>query len=299
MKTPDRLIKGDLIYLVSPAKRIDSDFVNYAREILEKQGFRVEVSPHCTGSHHYFSGTDEERTSDFQQALDREDVRAILCARGGYGSIRIIDNLDWKCFLEHPKWIVGFSDITVFHHVLQSLGVQSIHATMPLNFKENSQASLKTLYSALTGELRQVEAAPYEKNIHGNANGRLVGGNLSILYSLLGTTYCFDFSNKIVFIEDLCEQYYHIDRMLISMEKKGVFNEIRGLIVGGMTDLQDSEFSMGMDLYDLVLEKTRRHDIPVCFNFPCGHIADNRAMVIGAEVDLKVSDDNVDLFYID
>jgi len=297
MKTPARLIKGDLIYLVSPAKKIDSDSVNYAKEILVEQGFRVEVSPHCKGSHHYFSGTDEERTRDFQQALDRKDIRAILCARGGYGSIRIIGNLNWARFLEYPKWIVGFSDITVFHHVLQNLGVQSIHATMPLNFKDNSKASLNTLYSSLTGTLQKVEGAPYEKNVHGTANGSLLGGNLSIIYSLLATEFCYDFSNKILFIEDLCEQYYHIDRMLISMEIKGVFNEISGLIVGGMTELQDSEFSIGMNLYEIVLEKTRKYDIPVCFNFPCGHIADNQAMIIGSEVILKVTDSNVDLFY--
>jgi len=299
MKTPAKLLKGDLIYLVSPAKRIDSGIVNYAKEVLIELGFQVEVSPHCTGSHHYFSGTDEERSRDFQTALDRKDVRAILCARGGYGSIRIIDNLDWTCFLEQPKWIVGYSDITVFHHVLNSLGIQSIHATMPLNFKNNSKASLKTLYSSLAGSLEKVEGIPFEKNVHGTANGRLIGGNLSIMYSLLATEYCYDFSDKIVFIEDLCEQYYHIDRMLISMDKKGVFNAINGLIVGGMTELQDSEFSMGMDLYEIVLEKTRKYDIPVCFNFPCGHIADNRAMIIGAEVILQVSDSNVDLSYAD
>jgi len=299
MKTPAKLTKGDLIYLVSPAKRIDKDIVNYAVEVLEEQGFRVEVSPNCTGSHHYFSGTDEERTRDFQQALDRNDIRAILCARGGYGSIRIIGNLDWTGFLENPKWILGFSDITVFHQSLHNLGVQSIHATMPLNFKNNSKASLKTLFSSLTGALQKVEGPPCEKNVNGSANGRLIGGNLSIMYSLLATEYCYDFSNKILFIEDLCEQYYHIDRMLISMDKKGVFNEINGLIVGGMTELQDSEFSMGMDLYDIVLEKSRNYGFPVCFNFPCGHIDDNRAMIIGAEVKLQVSETNVDLFYID
>ncbi len=297
MKAPRALTQGDLIIVLSPAKKIERELVESARKALVSKGFRVEVSSYCTGSHHSFSGSDIQRAEDFQNALDREDVRAVLCARGGYGSARILEDLDWTGFKRNPKWICGFSDITVFHHATHSIGVQSIHATMPLNFAQNSKESIDTLVDSLTGRMQNIETMPYKRNIEGTVEGELIGGNLSIIYSLLSTEYCYDFSEKILFIEDLCEQYYHIDRILISMEMKGVFKEIKGLIVGGMTDLK-SGFDMGMDLYDIVLEKASKYNIPVCFHFPCGHIDDNRAMIIGAKVSLSISKSSVELSYI-
>lgn len=298
MKVPKRLIPGDLISILAPAKSIDVDVVKYATEILNKRGYRTKVSRHCLGRHNYYSGTDKERHLDFQEALDNPEVKAILCARGGYGSIRIFDLLNWDEFKSSPKWILGFSDITVFHHIIHSFGIQSIHSTMPLNFRHNSVEAIETMFSAINGSLFKVTCAPSTRNINGTAKGLLVGGNLSIIYSLLSSDYCYDFTNKILFIEDLSEQYYHIDRMLHALKQAGVLDKIRGLIVGGMTDLQDTEIPFGMNAYEIILDQISGLDIPVCFDFPCGHIDDNRAMILGSEVLFQVSDLSVELAYV-
>lgn len=297
MKTPKHLIKGDLIYILSPAKSIEATHVAHAKETFEAWGFKVEISPNCTGRYAYFSGTDSERASDLQIAINREDIKAIVCARGGYGAIRILDQLNWDHFQKTPKWLVGFSDITVFHHRIHQLGAMSIHATMPLNFQNNSSAALHTLRLAMIGEPFEIKIPTTISSRKGSAKGRLVGGNLSILYSLLGTKDCFDFENTILFIEDLCEQYYHIDRMLFALKKAGVFQKINGLIIGGMTDLKDTSPSFGMSLKEIIYEKIESNDLVVCFDFPSGHIDDNQAMIMGAEVELNVSNDFSTLFY--
>jgi len=298
MKKPQLINKGDLISILAPAKSIEKSIVDHARDFLIQRGFRVVVSAHCTGNHNYYSGTDEQRKSDFQSAIDDSEVRAILCARGGYGSVRVFDQLDWTKFREHPKWIIGFSDITVFHHILQSMEVQSIHGTMPLNFKSNTKEAIETMLMAASGEPFKIQVDSFEKNKEGSAKGSLIGGNLSIIYSLLGGKYAFDFRKKILFIEDLSEQHYHIDRMLYALKFHGVFDQISGLIVGGMTDMKDTEVPFGKDAYDLVLEHLEGKEIPVCFNFPCGHIDDNRAMIVGADVFYQVSGLQVDLSYV-
>ena len=298
MKKPQPINPGDLISILAPAKSIDKSIVDYAKDFLVQRGFEVNVSAHCTGRHHYYSGTDEERISDLQSAIDDSEVMAILCARGGYGSVRVFDRLDWTKFREQPKWIIGFSDITVFHHILQSMDIQSIHGTMPLNFESNSKEALQTMLMAAGGESFKIQVDSSEKNKEGSAKGELIGGNLSIIYSLLGSQYAFDFRNKILFIEDLSEQYYHIDRMLYALKLHGVFDQISGLVVGGMTDMKDTEVSFGKDVYDLVLEHLEGKQIPICFDFPCGHINDNRAMIVGADVFYQVSGPIVELCYV-
>ena len=298
MKKPQSLCQGDLISIVAPAKSIKPEIVNFAKSFLIQKGFRVVVSTHCLGNHHYYSGTDEERKLDFQSSLDSPDVRAILCARGGYGSVRLIDQLNWSTFKENPKWIIGFSDITVFHHIIHSMGIQSIHGTMPLNFKENTNEALETLLMSLRGEPFKIQCDGNNRNKEGAAKGALIGGNLSIIYSLLSSPYAFECKNKILFIEDLSEQYYHIDRMLYTLKLSGVFSQIIGLIVGGMTEMRDTEVSFGQDVSEIILNHIKGTDIPVCFDFPSGHIKDNRAMIIGADVFFQVSHSNVELSYV-
>ena len=298
MKAPKSLIPGDLISILAPAKSIEADFIEYATEILNKRGYRTTVSRNCLGQYHYYSGTDEERRIDFQEALDNPEIKAILCARGGYGSIRIFDLLNWDEFKNSPKWILGFSDVTVFHHIIHSFGIQSIHSTMPLNFRNNSVESIETMFSAINGSLFKVISASSKRNIKGTSKGILVGGNLSIIYSFLCSDYCYDFTNKILFIEDLSEQYYHIDRMMHALKQAGIFDKIRGLIVGGMTDLQDTKVPFGMNAHEIILEHVSGLDIPVCFDFPCGHIDDNRAMILGSEVLFQVSELSVELAYV-
>lgn len=297
MIAPKPLVSSDVIQIVAPAKRVEVSCVTFAKDLFESWGYRVEVSKHCTGSHSYFSGTEEERFQDMQNALDRIDIKAIVCARGGYGSIRILDRLDWSGFLKAPKWLIGFSDITVLHQRIHKLGIMSIHGTMPLNFQSNSKEALQTLRASISGGKFEIKVPSSLKNRKGKARGRLVGGNLSIIYSLLGTPDTFDFEGAILFIEDLSEQLYHIDRMLYALKHAGVFEQINGLIIGGMTDIADTSPSVGFSLRDSIYEKIEKESLVVCFDFPSGHIEDNRSMVLGSEVTLDVGNVFSSLFY--
>jgi muramoyltetrapeptide carboxypeptidase len=283
------LKKGDLICILSPAKAIDQESVFFAKDFFAKAGYNVSISQHCVGQYNYFSGTDEERTTDFQQALDNPDIKAIICARGGYGAVRIVDRIRWAGQLRDPKWIVGFSDITVFHQHLQKLGQKSIHATMPLNFQSNTPEALQTLLDALEGNSYQIETEGYESNKRGVAEGELIGGNLSIVYSLIGTDIQPDYKGKLLFLEDVGEQLYAIDRMFFSLKKAGILDAISGLIIGGMTDLKDTTATtIGLTIEDIVLQHFQYRKIPICFNFPSGHINDNRALVFGEKARLEV-----------
>lgn len=288
---------GDLVKIVSPAKGIEPSLVFEAKEFLQKQGFKVELGAFCVGKFNYFSGTDEERKSDFQDALDNPEVKAIICARGGYGCIRILDLLNWASFIRNPKWIVGFSDVTVFHQHIQKFGYPSIHATMPLDYKTNTPESLKTLVDAMSGRLSNISIPGNQANKPGEAKGKLIGGNLSILYSLIGTDDQPDYTDSILFIEDLAEQLYHIDRMFYSLQKSGIINQIRGLIVGGFTELKDTDNPFGKSYDQIILDHCSYRNIPIVFNFPAGHMDDNRALIFGREVTLKVDKNQTSLTF--
>lgn len=290
-----KLQKGDLIYITAPAKAIETECVYFAKDFFEKNGYRVQISAHCLGVHHYFSGTDNERMLDFQKGLDNPEVKAIICARGGYGCVRILDALQWAGMLRDPKHLVGFSDVTVFHQRMQRFGLESIHATMPLNFSSNSEEALKTLLLALENESYSITTDATKWNKKGVAKGKLVGGNLSILYSLLGTDDQIDFTDCLLFIEDLSEQLYHLDRMFYTFEKAGVLDIISGLVVGGMTDMKDTAVPFGKSYEEVILEHFQFRKIPIAFNFPAGHIDDNRALVFGREVVLTVDEKQVSI----
>jgi len=278
------LLPGDLIYITAPAKSIDIECIEFAKSYFEKNGFRVQISKHCLGEHHYFSGTDYERMIDFQEGIDNPEVKAIVCARGGYGCVRIVDTLQWASIIRDPKWIVGFSDVTVFHQRMQNFELKSTHATMPLNFSSNTEDSLSTLVKALKNESYTVES-PFSKwNKSGEAKGRLVGGNLSILYSLLGTDDEVDYANSILFIEDLSEQLYHLDRMFFAFKKAGILEQISGLIVGGMTDMKDTAIPFAKTYEEIILEHFQFRKIPIAFEFPAGHQDNNQALVFGSDV---------------
>jgi muramoyltetrapeptide carboxypeptidase len=284
------LKKGDLIYITAPAKAIEKEYILFAKEFFEKQDFRVLVSEHCLGAFNYFSGTDAERLADLQFGIDNPEVKAIFCARGGYGCIRIVDQIQWASMLREPKWLVGYSDITIFHQRLQRFELPSIHGTMPFNFEKNSPEALETLLKALMGEKYTISCSADKFNKLGSVKGKLVGGNLSILYSLLGTDDQIDYSDTILFIEDLAEHLYHIDRMLFAFEKAGVFNKIKGLIVGGMTDLQDTDTPFGQTIEEIILRHFQYRKIPIGFNFPSGHIPDNRSLVLGKISELVINE---------
>ena len=298
MIQPPVLNPGDLIYITAPAKLMDGQAVTYAKKHLEENGFKVLISKHCLGKHHYFSGTDEERLLDLQFGIDHPDVRAILCARGGYGSIRLVDRINWANMLREPKWLIGFSDITVFHHRLNKLGVQSIHGSMPINFEKNTEAALTSLVNTLKGSWPQFLLPSNQCNKVGIATGNLIGGNLSIVYSMLGTDDQYDFEDSILFLEDLGEHYYQVERMFFALKKSGAFQKIKGLIIGGISELEDTDPPLGRTIEEIVLDQLMFTRIPVLFNFPGGHIEDNRAMVFGKKIQLTVSEEEASVVYL-
>lgn len=289
------LSKGDTVAIVAPAKAIEMETIQYAKDKLTSFGYNVIVGKHTTGRFNYYSGTIEERLNDFQEVLDNPDVKAIFCARGGYGCIQLVDLVNWSSLLRSPKWIVGFSDITVFQQRIFNLGMKSIHATMPLNYKENSDESFETLIAALEQKTYTIQCLPFEKNKLGSAEGEIIGGNLSILYSLLGTDDQVDYKNNILFIEDLSEQLYVLDRMLFSFKKAGVLDKIKGLIVGGMTNMSDTNPPIGETVEEIILKHFQYSKTPICFDFPAGHINDNRALRFGSTVKLTVNENSVEL----
>lgn len=298
MITPPTLKEGDLIYITAPAKATDSNSVLFTKNFLEQKGFRVLLSEHCLGSHRYFSGTDAERTADMQFGIDHPEVKAILCARGGYGCVRIVDEINWANMLREPKWIIGFSDITVFHHRLMKLGVKSIHGSMPLNFESNSTEALDTMLEILGGGYPVITCKANQSNKLGEADGTLIGGNLSIVFSLLGTDDSLNFDGGILFLEDLAEQLYHLDRMFFALKKTGALGKIKGLIIGGMTDLEDTDNPTGLTIEEIVSHHFTYSKIPICYDFPIGHFADNRSVIVGAKVHLSVDEKRVELAYL-
>ena len=295
---PPALQTGDLVYLCAPAKAIEQSYILAAEKWLIHIGLRSIRSKNLTGRHHYFSGSAHERLADLQEGIDHPEVKAIWCARGGYGSVQLVDNLQWASFIREPKWLIGFSDICVLHHKIQSVGIQSIHATMALNIEKNSAASKTRLKELLFGEKTPFAIAPHRQNKFGKASGVLIGGNLSIIYSMLATPERYDFSGAILFIEDLAEHLYHIDRMLYALRKNGALTQISGLIIGGLTDLEDTDIPFGESVEELILAHLDYRKIPICFDFPAGHIDDNQALLLGAKVELEVSERQCLLGYL-
>lgn len=297
MKSIPLLQKGDKIVLIAPAKAIESELINNAIQLIEERGYIVEVGKYCAGQVNYFSGTEEERLHDLQWALDHKEAKAILCARGGYGCVQLVDRADWSTFIAKPKWVIGFSDITVLHSRINNLDLRSIHATMPLNFENNSSEAIETLFEAFEKEKYTITFPNDENNLTGHAKGELIGGNFSILYSLIGTNDDMDFSGKVLFIEEVGEPLYAIDRMFYSLAKSGKLKQLNGIIVGGMTGMKDSSVPFGKSLEEIILKHISPLSIPLAFNAPFGHIDDNRAMRCGSHVSLTVGPDNCQIHF--
>ncbi|MDP2069488.1 MAG: LD-carboxypeptidase [Lutibacter sp.] len=290
MIQPNYLKKGDTVAIVSTARKISSDQIIAAIKLLEKWGLNVVIGNTIGLEENQFAGNDEARINDFQQLLNNPKVKAIWCARGGYGTIRLIDQLNFAEFKKRPKWIIGYSDITVLHSHIHNLGIETLHATMPINIEKNSKESLETLKKSLFGKNLAYEIPADKKNKSGNATGELVGGNLSVLYSLLGSKSSIKTDGKILFIEDLDEYLYHIDRMLMNLKRNGYFSNLKGLIVGGMTDMHDNEIPFGKTAEEIILDCVAEYDFPVVFNFPAGHLDDNRALILGRKITLEVGE---------
>lgn len=294
---PQLLKKGDTIAILAPAKGIEKECVDFAVEIIEKQGFKAVVSKNCLGQNNYFSGTIKERVDDLQWAIDNEEIKAILCARGGYGCIQLLDRINWADFLEDPKWIIGFSDVTVFHQHLARIGVGSLHASMPLNFKNNSQLALSSLFECVeTGKIAYEWETNWD-NIEGSSEGEVIGGNLAVLTGLIGTKHMPDYQNKLLFIEDVGEHLYAIDRAFHQLGKSGILDQIRGLIVGDFSGMKDTNPPFGSDLQTIIKSHFTYHSIPIAFDFPAGHLDDNRTLIFGKNATLNVQKGSANLHY--
>ena len=286
MITPRFLKPNDKVVILSPSGKIEAQWVEGLKEVLESYGLIVSVGEHALCGNGRFAGTDEERINDLQEAIDDQDVRAIFCSRGGYGLARIIDKIDFSALKFNAKWVVGFSDITVLHNALSRVGVVSIHGIMAKHITLKAEG-LENLMSILFGREVDYEIPAHEFNKEGDTAGELVGGNLSVLYGLRGTPFDIDYQGKILFIEDLSERLYHIDRMMQNLRLGGVFEQIRGLVVGQFTDIdEDDSFAGGV--YGVIAEAVKDYNIPVCFNFPAGHVENNQPLKMGAEYYLEV-----------
>ncbi len=298
MTTPPYLKKGDSIAIVAPARKIEREIINSAKKLIEAEGYNVIIGDNLFGDCNQYSGTIEERVHDMQIMLDNEDVSAIFCARGGYGTIQLLQDLNWNKFIKKPKWIVGYSDISVLHcFINKKIGVQTLHASMPVNFQEAFPETIDSLFSALSGESISYNVPRKKFNINGEVNGELVGGNLSILYSLNGTPAFPDLKDKILFIEDLDEYLYHIDRMMMNLDYSGVFSDINGLIVGGMDDMNDNTIPFGMEAEQIIYNIVEKYCLPVCFGFSAGHIEPNLALTFGRKIKLSITDNGTCINY--
>jgi muramoyltetrapeptide carboxypeptidase len=297
MQIPAYLKKGDTVAIIATARKISEEEIKPAIAFLESYGLNVICGAHLYKTDNQFAGTDEQRASDLQWALDNKEVKAIIIARGGYGTVRLFEHIDFTEFKKHPKWLVGYSDVTVLHSAIHQLGIASLHATMPLNFFKNKEAT-KSLVEALFGTHEQIELEAHFFNKTGKATSELVGGNLSLLFTLSGTPYDIDTTNKILFIEDLDEYLYHIDRMMMQLKLSGKLKHLAGLVIGGMTDMKDNAIPFGKTEEDIIIDAVREYNYPVCFDFPAGHIDRNLALYFGRTVELNVQSKNVSLKFL-
>ena len=270
--------------MICPSGYMPFDKAQKCIDVLQQWGFKVQVGKTLGNQNNYFSGTDEERLNDLQTMLDNENIKAIYCGRGGYGLSRIIDKMDFKKFVQHPKWIIGYSDITLLHaHIYSNYNIASLHAPMAAAFNEidESKEYINSIYDSLIGRHQTYKVASHHLNRNGICKGELVGGNLALLAHIIGTKSDINTKNKILFIEDIGEYKYNIDRMLLQLKRAGKLDELAGLIVGSFTEIKDTTIPFGQDLKEIILDKVREYNYPVCFDFPVGHVTENYALKIG------------------
>ena len=291
---PEYLKKGDTVAIVAPSGVLKnySGYILKAKELLKSWELEVVIGENVFNDNGHFAGTDNQRSADFQLALDDKAIKAIWCARGGYGAMRVIDNLNFEKYKENPKWIIGYSDITAIHNDLHNNKSESIHGIMCKSLEKidvDNNESISLLKKTLFGEKLSYTIEGNNYNIEGNSNGQLIGGNLTLLHCLLGSESSIDTDGKILFIEDLGEYLYHIDRMLISLKRAGYFDNCKGLIVGDFTDMRKNTTPFGRNLKELILDIVKEYDFPVSFGFPAGHGEKNYPMILGREINLEVS----------
>ncbi len=294
MIVPEKLRNESEIAIISPAGIVKPDYVYAAKKQLEKFNFKAHIFPSCLNEFYRYAGTDTQRLNDLQNAVDNENIGAILCARGGYGTLRIINNLNLDKFTENPKWLIGFSDITILHSVINKSGVASIHGPMGKSFySEKGKTPVKKLVEILTGNFPEYNFEKHSLNKNKTVTGELTGGNLSTMYSMQGTQYEIDTNGKILFIEDLNEYLYHLDRMMLNLKLSGKLTNLKALVVGAFTDMNDGENSFGKNAYEIIKEHVENYDYPVFFGFPAGHIDINLPLIFGMNYKISVNDKNI------
>lgn len=302
MNQPAYLKKGDRIRIISTARKISEEEVSHSRRLFESWGLLVEYGAHLFGEDDQFSGTEAQRIDDLQAALDDPAIRAIVFARGGYGSVQVLDQIDWQGFLNSPKWLVGYSDITVFHCYLnRQFGIESLHAPMPVNIKSDgsglSKAAEMSIQQALFGEglSYRFPNSDLNQNFTESLKGELIGGNLSILYSLSGSNAQINGKDKLIFMEDLDEYLYHIDRMLMNLIRSGFFEGCKGVLIGGMSDMNDNQIPYGKTAEEIIQYRLQPLNVPLIFGFPAGHIHDNRSLIMGRKAEVNGANDGLEL----
>lgn len=294
---PPFLQSGDAVSIVTPAKHIQGD-LKQGIAVLESWGLKVKLGEHVYERDAYFAGNDAMRKADLQKALDDPETKAVIMARGGYGTTRILDELDYESLLTQPKWICGFSDITALLIKLDNQGMATLHSTVPLLMgKEEYESSDESLRSALFGEELNYAFSGSSFNRQGEAEGQMIGGNLSIVCNSIGTSSDIDTDGKLLFLEDVGEYLYHIDRMMVHLDRAGKLRGLRGLVIGHFSFLKDHRDSFGMDFQEIISHHASKYDFPVCFDFPSGHEAPNQAIFFGRKVQLNVGPDEVQLSF--
>ncbi len=296
LKQPPYLKTGDTIAIVAPSGILNNrnDEIQRAIALLKSWGLHTIVGKHVFSKDNHFAGTDDERCEDFQNAIDNPKVKAIWCARGGYGTVRILDKLDYTKLKEQPKWLIGYSDITALHNQFHNLGLESIHALMCVSLTEdntNLEQTIATFKAAIFGNSLSYTLTGSKYNRTGTSTGQLVGGNLTVLHTMLGSNTSIDTSGKILFFEEIGEYEYHIDRMLQSLKRAGYFNNCKGVIVGDITKVRKNTTPWGKPVEQLILDALSEYDFPIAFNMPAGHEDDNRAMIFGRMIELRVEKD--------
>lgn len=295
---PNSLKVGDTVAIVAPAGILKNRqaSIQQATTVLSSWGLHVVLGKHLYARDNHFAGTDEQRAEDFQRAMDDTSVKAIWCARGGYGTMRILDMLDYANFKKNPKWIIGFSDITAIHGKLHQLCIQSVHGMMPTGVEgqkvqsESTIENLESLKKVLFGEALEYQIPSSSFNRTGKVSGELIGGNLSLLQACLQSDATLDTKDKILFIEEIGEYRYSIDRMLFSLKRAGYFKELKGLIIGDISRIKVNTTPFGKSNEEIVLNVVKEYDFPVLFDFPAGHEENNRALILGREATLEVGE---------
>lgn len=300
MITPNTLQKGDTIAIVSTARKLKKEELQPALKILESWGLKAVLGKTIGAEENQFAGNEELRAEDFQQMLDNPNIKAIWCARGGYGTVKMIDMLDFSAFQKNPKWIIGYSDVTVLHSHIHNLGIETLHAQMCLDIENKTEEARESIRKVLFEQeysiafnVNTFNKTFQQKHQLSSIQSKIVGGNLSVLYSLCGSSSAINTDGKILFIEDLDEYLYHIDRMMMNLKRNGVFKNLKALIVGGMTDMHDNRIPFGKTAEEIILDAVKDYNYPVFFNFPAGHIKDNQALIFGREVKLISENDQV------